>query len=168
MNIHLPKSREKNSSRHYITVIDIIQLLHCLIYNVKLQNNLMKSGWSFVMSCCYFSATSFLRCLQLSPSHTPYLNNKIPPPKVCNSPGQPCSAPHKTQEERSLCVGEGFHHFPEPLYQGSSWLNAFVSCYRFQEMKWNIWASTYLKNKRVIGYTSLIKSIPGDLFPPFF
>lgn len=129
------------------------------------------------MSRCYFSTTSFLT----SPSHTTtipnYLNNKVSPPEVCNSPGQPCSAPHKTQEERSLRVGEGLHHFPEPLYQGSRWFNAFVSCYRFQEMKWDIWASTYLKNKiqcdrlyksDQINYSWFVPSLPLKYLISFY
>lgn len=137
----MPKSREKNIYIHYGS------LLHCQIYNVMLHKQLMKSACSFVVMLLFFHYQLF-KIKPLTPiSHMPYLNNKVPPSKVCNSPGQSCPAPHKTQEERSLCVGEGLHHFPEPLNQGSCWFNAFVSCYRFQKVKWNIRASTNLKNK---------------------
>lgn len=44
-----PSQERRNSSIHYITVTEMIQLLHCWIYNVKLQNSLMKWGLGYVM-----------------------------------------------------------------------------------------------------------------------
>lgn len=43
------------------------------------------------------------------------LDDKISAPEVCNCPGQPRPSPDKSQEERSLLIGELFQNIPEPI-----------------------------------------------------
>lgn len=77
----------------------------------------------------------------------PYLDYEVPASEICDGSRKPGPAPNKAEKKRTFCVGKGFHHLPEPLYERSRRLDPFICGYRFQKVQRDIWTPTHLKNK---------------------
>jgi len=90
------------------------------------------------------------------------LNDKVAASKVGDGSWQSRAAPDESQEQWSLGVCELFHHFPEPLYQRRTSINALVRRDRLEQSQRDVRTATHLhSHTRTLTYLlTLLSALP--------
>lgn len=79
------------------------------------------------------------------------LHDKVSSAEVRDGPGEARAPPDEAQEERTLCVGEGLHHLPEPLDERRRRLHALVGGHRLEQVQRDVRATTHLETEGMEG-----------------